>query len=331
MQWKIAIVNSSSFGRRFPDHLERLEKIGPVDRIRVAGDCHGAELAETLAPYNLVISSVTPFFDEEFFAHKRDLAAIVRHGIGYNNVDVPAATAAGTLLTIVSPLVERDAVAEGSVALLMDVMRHVSDSREAGNAGRWADRASFVGAGLSGKTLGIIGCGNIGSRVAEILGRGFGMEVIASDPVHRDEWAAAEGVSYVELDELLERADAISLNASLNETSLHILNADSLAKAARTPYIVNCARADLVDQPAMIAALDSGRVAGYACDVMHDEPPAPDDPYFNHANVVVTTHISAYTLECLRGMGEKCVADVERFVAGEPAVNSVNGAELGLA
>ena len=331
MDLKIAIVNSSSFGRRFPEHMERLRRIGTVERVRVAGDCHGAELAEALAPYDIVISSVTPFFDEEFFSVKRDLLAIVRHGIGYNNVDVPAATAAGTLLTIVSPLVERDAVAEGSVALLMDVMRHVSDSREAGNRGRWADRGSFVGAGLSGKTLGIVGCGNIGTRVAEILGRGFGMEVLACDPVPRPEWAEAEGVSYVGLDELLGRADAISLNASLNETSFHILDADALALAARTPYVVNCARADLVDQGAMLAALDSGRVAGYACDVMHDEPPAADDPYFNHANVVVTTHISAYTAECLRGMGDKCVADVERLVAGKAAVNSVNGAELGMA
>lgn len=324
MDYRIAIVNSSSFGRRFPAHLERLAALGEVERVTVPGDCHGTELAAALEGFNVVVSSVTPFFDAAFFAHKRDLLLISRHGIGYNNVDVEAATKAGTLVTIVDALVERDAVAEGAVALLMDVMRSVSDSREAANAGRWADRARFVGAGLTGKTLGVIGCGNIGTRVAEILGRGFGMRVLACDPAPHAHWAEREHVSYVSLGELLGRADAISLNASLNETSYHILDATQFARTKPGAYVVNCARADLVDQSAMLAALDAGTVAGYACDVMHDEPPRPDDPYFNHPKVVVTTHISAYTAECLEGMGEKCVRDVERLVAGEAPENAVN-------
>ena len=162
MDYKIAIVNSSSFGTRFPDQMERLQKIGTVERVRVAGDAHGAELVEALKDYNIIISSVTPFFDAEFFEHKTDLLLLSRHGIGYNNVDVKACNATGCILTTVSPLVERDAVAEGAVALLLDAMRQVSDSHVAANEGRWAERAKFVGNGVSGKTLGIIGCGNIG-------------------------------------------------------------------------------------------------------------------------------------------------------------------------
>jgi phosphoglycerate dehydrogenase-like enzyme len=326
MGLRIAIVNSSSFGRRFPEHIERLERLGQVERVRVAGDCHGEELAEALAPFDVAISSVTPFFDAEFFERKRDLRLIARHGIGYNNVDVEAAAACGCVVTIVSAEIERDAVAEGSVALLMDVMRHVSDSRVAASEGRWADRAQFVGAGLSHKVAGIIGCGNIGSRVAEILGGGFDMEVLACDPVRRDEWAGAHGVSYVSLDELLERADVVSMNASLNETSVGLLGASAFARMRRGAYVVNCARADLVDQDAMLAALDEGVVAGYATDVMHDEPPAADHPYLHHPKVLATTHISAYTVECLKGMGDKCVADVERLVAGEAPVNAVTPA-----
>ena len=136
MDYKIAIVNSSSFGTRFPDQMERLEKIGTVERVRVAGTAHGAELAEALKDYNIVISSVTPFFDAEFFEHKTDLVLLSRHGIGYNNVDVKACNATGCILTTVSPLVERDAVAEGAVALLCDAMRQVSDSHVAANDGR---------------------------------------------------------------------------------------------------------------------------------------------------------------------------------------------------
>lgn len=325
MDYKIAIVNSSSFGTRFPDQMERLEKLGEVTRVRVAGDCHGVELAEALKDFNIVISSVTPFYDAEFFEHKKDLLLLSRHGIGYNNVDVPALNATGGILTTVSPLIERDAVAEGAVATLNDVMRRVSDAHVAANEGRWADRAQFVGNSLSGKTLGIIGCGNIGTRVVEILKRGYDMRVLACDPKPRTEWAEKLGVEYTDLDTVVSECDVLTLNADLNPTSFHILNADAFAKMKKGVYVVDNARADLIDQQAMLAALEDGTVKGLAIDVMHDEPPAPDDPYFNHPKVLVTCHISAYTEECLREMGEKCTGDVERFVAGEEPVNEIRG------
>lgn len=324
MDYRIAIVNSSSFGTRFPDQMDRLRKIGDVERVRVAGTCCGAELAKALEGFNVVISSVTPFFDKEFFENKRDLVLLSRHGIGYNNIDIPAAEEAGCLVTTVSPLVERDPVAEGAVAILLDAMRRVSDSHVAANEGRWAERASFVGNGLSGKTLGIIGCGNIGSRVVEILARGYDMKVLACDPVHHDDWAAKLGVpfEYTDVDTVVANCDVLTLNADLNPTSFHILNADVFSKMKKGCYVVNNARADLIDQPAMLAALENGTVKALAIDVMHDEPPLPDDPYFNHPQVLVCPHISAYTEEGLRGMGEKCVGDVERFVNGEAPVNA---------
>lgn len=324
MVYRIAIVNSSSFGTRFPDQMDRLRKIGEVERVRVAGTCCGAELAKALEGFNVVISSVTPFFDKEFFENKRDLVLLSRHGIGYNNIDIPAAEEAGCLVTTVSPLVERDPVAEGAVAILLDAMRRVSDSHVAANEGRWAERASFVGNGLSGKTLGIIGCGNIGSRVVEILARGYDMKVLACDPVHHDDWAAKLGVpfEYADVDTVVANCDVLTLNADLNPTSFHILNADAFSKMKKGCYVVNNARADLIDQPAMLAALEDGTVKALAIDVMHDEPPLPDDPYFNHPQVLVCPHISAYTEEGLRGMGEKCVGDVERFVNGEAPVNA---------
>ena len=323
MEYKIAIVNSSSFGTRFPDHVRRLEKLGAVSRVRVAGDCHGEELAEKLAGYNVVISSVTPFYDAEFFEYKRDLLLLSRHGIGYNNVDVKALNATGGILTTVSPLIERDAVAEAAVATLMDRMRRVSDAHRAANEERWKDRASFVGNGLSGKTLGIIGCGNIGTRVVEILGRGFDMRVLVCDPKPRKAWAERLGVEYADLDTVVSECDVLSLNADLNPTSLHILDTEVLSKMRKGVYVVDNARADLIDQQAMLAALEDGTVEGLAIDVMHEEPPLPDDPYFNHPKVLVTCHISAYTEECLWQMGEKCTGDVERLVAGEEPENEI--------
>ena len=272
MDYRIAIVNSSSFGTRFPDQMDRLRKIGEVERVRVAGTCCGAELAKALEGFNVVISSVTPFFDKEFFENKRDLVLLSRHGIGYNNIDIPAAEEAGCLVTTVSPLVERDTVAEGAVAILLDAMRRVSDSHVAANEGRWAERASFVGNGLSGKTLGIIGCGNIGSRVVEILARGYDMKVLACDPVHHDDWAAKLGVpfEYADVDTVVANCDVLTLNADLNPTSFHILNTDAFSKMKKGCYVVNNARADLIDQPAMLAALEDGTVKALAIDVMHD-------------------------------------------------------------
>ena len=207
-------------------------------------------------------------------------------------------------------------------------MRQVSDSHVAANEGRWAERAKFVGNGVSGKTLGIIGCGNIGSRVVEILARGYDLKVLACDPVQHEDWAEglrAQGVdiTYTDLDTVVSSCDILTLNADLNPTSFHILNADCFAKMKKGVYVVNNARADLIDQPAMLDALADGTVKALAIDVMHDEPPAADDPYFNHPKVLVCPHISAYTEECLRGMGEKCVGDVERFVAGEEPVNEI--------
>ncbi|WP_303131929.1 D-isomer specific 2-hydroxyacid dehydrogenase family protein [uncultured Olsenella sp.] len=322
MDYRIAIVNSSSFGQYFPEHLDRLKAMGEVVRVRVSGDAHGRELAEALKGFNVVIASVTPFFDAEFFEAKRDLLLLSRHGIGFNNVDVVAACAAGTLVTTVPPKVERDAVAEGAVATLMDIMRRVSDSHVAANEGRWADRASFIGSGLSGKTLGIVGCGNIGSRIVEILSRGFDMRVLACDPVQHEMWADVLGVEYVDIDTVVSQCDVLTLNADLNPSSFHIIGERELSLMKKGVYVVDNARADLIDQQAMLRALDDGTVAGLAIDVMHDEPPALDDPYFNHPKVLVTTHISAYTAECLYGMGEKCVGDVERYVRGEAPVNA---------
>ncbi|WP_058270686.1 D-isomer specific 2-hydroxyacid dehydrogenase family protein [Olsenella massiliensis] len=324
MNYNIAIVNSSSFGQYFPEHLERLKALGSVERVRVAGDAHGKELADALRDFNVVIASVTPFFDAEFFDNKRDLLLLSRHGIGFNNVDVEAATKTGTLVTTVPPKVERDAVAEGTVATLMSLMRRVSDSHVAANEGRWADRASFIGAGLSGKTLGIVGCGNIGTRVVEILSRGFDMRVLACDPVRHEKWADVLGVEYADLDTVVSGCDVLSLNADLNPSSLHIIGEHALSLMKRGVYVVDTARADLIDQQAMLRALQDGTVAGLALDVMHDEPPAPDDPYFNHPKVLVTTHISAYTAECLRGMGDKVTGDVERLARGEEPVNAKN-------
>jgi len=324
MGHKIAIVNSSSFGRRFPDQMERLEKIGPVERFTFSIDTPGKELAEKLQGFDIIISSVTPFFTREFFEHKDQTLIISRHGIGYNNIDIEAATEKGTIVTIVSALVERDAVAENAVANLMSVMRQTYPAATAAKEGRWADRAKFVGHQITGKTVGVIGLGNIGSRVGEILKYGFNTRLLAYDPYQTKEQLEAKGAEAVTLDELLQQSDIISLNAFVDEKSYHLIGDREVGLMKDGVYITNAARGELWDQDAIIRGLDSGKIAGLAADVLEGEPVDETHPFFQYENVLVTPHTSAYTIECLRGMGEKVVTDVERAIIGQQPDNVVN-------
>lgn len=324
MAHKIAIINSSSFGRRFPDQMERLEKIGEIERFTFPIHTPGKELADKLQGYDILISSVTPFFKKDFFDHKDKTILISRHGIGYNNIDIEAATEKGTVVTIVSPLVERDAVAENAVAGLMAVMRQTVPAAKAAKEGRWTDRAQFVGHQLTGKTVGVIGFGNIGSRVGEILKYGFNTRLLAYDPHKSKEELEKIGAESVSLEELLQQADIISLNALIDESSYHLLSDKEFGMMKKGVYITNAARGELMDQDAVLKALDNGTIAGLSSDVLEGEPVDETHPFFKHDNVVVTPHTSAYTYECLRGMGEKVVSDVERMVNGEKPDNVVN-------
>lgn len=324
METKIAIVNSSSFGNIFPEHIERLEALGEVKRFTLPKDVGGKELAEHLQGYGIIIASVTAWYNEEFFEYKDKTLLISRHGIGYNNIDVAAATQKGTLVTKVSSLIEREAVAENAVALLMTVMRKVREASFKAKAGKWAERAKFVGNEIKGKTVGVIGFGNIGSRVGEILKNGFNAELIAYDPGLPTEQIKEKGATPVSLEELLGTADIISLNACITQDNYHLLSAREFALLKKHVFIVNTARGELMDETALRAALDNGTVAGIGLDVIEGEPITETHPLLAYENVVITPHTSAYTYECLYGMGDKVVTDVERVLAGKVPEDVIN-------
>ncbi|WP_392563236.1 D-isomer specific 2-hydroxyacid dehydrogenase family protein [Orbus wheelerorum] len=322
--YNIAVINSSSFGKYFPEHLQRLEKIGKVKSFTFDNNIDGKSLAEALEGFNIIITSVRPFFNKDFFAHKDALFLISRHGIGYNNVDIIAAKNHGTIVSIVPPLVERDAVAENAITNLLALVRKTVQSQDAVKGNEWSKRATFLGINVTGKTVGIIGCGNIGSRVAEIFKHGFNARILVTDPKVDNNWAIKHDIEIVELDYLLEHSDIISLNASLNDTSYNILNKREFSLIKKGVYITNTARAELINEAALLHALDENIVAGHATDVMYVEPSFNDNPLIKHPNVLVTPHTSAYTIECLQGMGEKCVSDVENLVKKAPLKNVVS-------
>lgn len=324
MSTRIAIVNSSSFGRIFPEHLTRLEALGQVDRFDLPKDMGGKELADKLMGYSVIIASVTALYNKEFFEYKDKTLLITRHGIGYNNIDVPAATEKGTFITKVEPPVEREAVAENAVSLLMTVLRQVIPASLKVKESKWAERAKFMGYEIKGKTAGVIGLGNIGSRVGEILKNGFNADLIAYDPNLTDEEIRERGAEPVSLDELLKRADIISLNAFVDKNSYHMLSEREFAIMKKGVYIVNTARGELMDQDSLIKALDEGIIGGLGADVIEGEPIGEHHPLLSYRNVVVTPHTSAYTYECLKGMGDKVVRDAEKVLRGENPDNVIN-------
>jgi lactate dehydrogenase-like 2-hydroxyacid dehydrogenase len=324
MSVKIAIVNSSSFGKTFPEHIERLKALGQVDRFDVPKDMGGKELAEKLMGYSIIIASVTAQYNKEFFEHKDETLLITRHGIGYNNIDVVAATEKGTIVTKVSALVEREAVAENAVALLMDVIRRVRPASLKAKEGKWAERAKFIGYEIKDKTAAVIGFGNIGSRVGEILKNGFNARLIAYDPNLSSDEIRARGAEPVSLEELLKTADIISLNAFVDSESYHMLSDEQFSLMKKGIFIVNTARGELMDQNALIKALNEGKIEGLGLDVIENEPIDENHPLLAYENVVITPHTSAYTYECLSGMGDKVVTDVERVLRGETPDTVIN-------
>jgi phosphoglycerate dehydrogenase-like enzyme len=318
MSVKIAIVNSSSFGRNFPDHLEKLKSFGEVDRFQFPYDMRGKELAHELMGYSIIIASVKPYYDKEFFQYKDKTLLITRHGIGYDNIDIKSAQEKGTYVTKVDGYVEREAVAESAVTLLLDVIRKVRAASLKVKEGKWSERASFMGCEIRDKVVGIIGIGNIGSRVCEILKYGFNAKVIAYDPYLAPGLIRERGAEPVKtLEELLKTADMISLNASLNAGNYHMLSTKEFSIMKKGVYIVDTARGELIDRDALMKALDDGIVAGVGMDVVENEPIDENHPLLAYENVIITPHISAYTRECLKGMGDKVVSDVEKVLNGE--------------
>lgn len=322
-KYKIAIVNSSSFGKKFPEHLKRLKKIGEVDYFSVDNEMNGKDLAVELKGYNIVIASVTPFFTKEFFEHKDELILITRHGIGYNNIDLEAAKSHNTIVSIIPALVERDAVAENNVTNLLALMRYTTQANQSVVEDRWEDRADFIGRTLYNKTVGIIGMGNTGSCVAETLRNGFRCEILGYDPYKSALYIESFGAKKVTLDNLLKESDVICLCANLNEENYHMISTNEIKKMKNNVYLSNSARGALLNEDAIVSGLKTGKIAGVATDVLEEEPGRKDHPYLQFQNVIMTPHTSAYTMECLEEMGNKCVRDVEDVIVGKLPERSV--------
>jgi D-3-phosphoglycerate dehydrogenase len=278
------------------------------------------KLAEIIGNYDgLAIRSATKVTDK-ILANAKNLKVVGRAGIGVDNVDIPAATAKGVIV-MNTPFGNSITTAEHAVAMMFAVAREIPAADASTQAGKW-EKNRFMGVEITGKTLGIIGCGNIGSIVAD-RAIGLRMRVVAFDPFLTPERAKDMGVEKVELDELLARADFITLHTPMTAQTKNILSAENLAKTKKGVRIVNCARGGLVDEVALRAALDSGHVAGAAFDVFSVEP-ATENPLFGHPNVVCTPHLGASTTEAQENVALQVAEQMSDYLMRGAISNAVN-------
>ncbi|MET3352985.1 UNVERIFIED_ORG: D-3-phosphoglycerate dehydrogenase [Xanthobacter viscosus] len=278
------------------------------------------KLAEIIGNYDgLAIRSATKVTPK--ILQKADrLKVIGRAGIGVDNVDLPAATAKGVIV-MNTPFGNSITTAEHAIAMMFALAREIPAADASTQAGKW-EKNRFMGVEVTAKTLGIIGCGNIGSIVAE-RGVGLKMKVIAFDPFLSVERALDLGVEKVELDDLLARADFITLHTPLTEKTKNILSAQNIAKTKKGVRIINCARGGLVDEAALRDALDSKHVAGAAFDVFTVEP-AEQNPLFGHPNVVCTPHLGAATTEAQENVALQVAEQMSDYLLTSAISNAVN-------
>ncbi|HKS87879.1 MAG TPA: phosphoglycerate dehydrogenase [Stellaceae bacterium] len=256
----------------------------------------------------------------ELLAAADALKVVGRAGIGVDNIDVAAATARGVVV-MNTPHGNAITAAEHTLAMMFALARQIPAADRSTRAGKW-EKSRFMGVELYGKTLGIIGCGNIGAIVAE-RAQGLKMRVVAYDPFLSPERAIELGVERVKFDELLARADFITLHTPLNDTTRGIIDAAAIARMKPGVRLVNCARGGLIVEADLAAALAEGRIAGAAIDVFVDEP-ARDNPLFGHDNLVATSHLGAATGEAQENVAVQIAEQMADFLLTGAVANAVN-------
>ncbi|MFD9454891.1 phosphoglycerate dehydrogenase [Streptomyces sp. NPDC059985] len=297
-----------------------VEALGPDFEVRHCAGADRAELLAALPAADAVLVRSATRMDAEAIAAGTRLKVIGRAGVGLDNVDVTAASRAGVMV-VNAPTSNIVSAAELTVGLLLAVARNIPQADAALKEGHW-QRSRFTGVELSGKTLGIVGLGRIGTLVARRMAP-FGMRLIAHDPYVRPGYAEAAGVRVVELDELLATSDFLTVHLPKTPETAGLIGFEALHRVKPGVRIVNAARGGIVDEAELYAALKEGRVAGAAVDVFSSEP-CTDSPLFELDNVVVTPHLGAGTAEAQERAGVSVAASVRRALSGRFVPEAVN-------
>jgi len=260
-------------------------------------------------------------FPAEIIRGAKQLKVIAKHGVGYDNIDVKAATECGVVVTF-TPAANSQSVAEHALALMLAVARRIGDFSRDMALKNLQSQKLYQGVELAGKVLGVIGVGGAGGRLAKMAGAGLGMHAIGFDP-YKDPWP--EGIEKMRtLDELLARADFVSIHVPLTPETKNLINAAALAKMKPGAILVNTARGGIVDEAVLGEAIRQARIAGAALDVVVDEPVKANHPLAGMRNILLTSHVAGITEEAMIGMATTAADDALRVLRGERPKYPVN-------
>ena len=260
----------------------------------------------------------------ELIASAPNLRVIAKHGVGYDNIDVAAATAK-RIVVVNTPKANSLSVSEHILSLMLCLANHVCKADRDLKAGRFQTRNDYVGVELNGKTVGVVGLGRIGSETARKCRVGFGMNVIAYDPYVADETFVLTGLGRAEtLDQLLRESDFVILCIPFSMSTNGMIGARELSLMKSGSYLVNTARGGIVDEVALYDCLSEGRIAGAAIDAFVQEPPPVNSPLLSLSNLIATPHVAGQTAEAMRRMASDMAEEIVRVLRGERALHAVN-------
>ena len=299
--------------------LERLDQMNDVHYDMKLG-LNQAELRAIIPDYDALIIRSDTQVTAELLAAAPNLKLVGRAGIGVDNIDIEAATMRGVIV-MNTPGANSVATAEHTMALMLAASRHTAHSHISLIAGEWR-RSDFVGTELFGKTLGIIGFGRVGRLVAT-RAQAFGMEIVAYDPFVSEEVGREMGVTLVDLEDLLPQADYITLHTAVTPKTAKLINAATISQMKEGVILINVARGKLIDEPALVASLQSGKVKAAGVDVYSGEPPA-DNPLIGLPNVVHTPHLGASSMEAQRNVATQIVEQMVDALRGTDFRNALN-------
>jgi len=312
-----------------PIHQDAVELLRGVAEVVVSDKPLRSEdeLMNVVKDFDAVISMGVEPFTKRVLENSSRLLIVARHGVGYDNIDVDAATRLGIWVTI-TPVEELfDAVADHAIALLLCITRKICVADSFVRLGKWFekpfDKQLFIGIGLRGKTLGIVGLGRIGARIAE-RAKGFGLKVIYYDIERKIELEKRLGVEFSQFDYLLKNSDFIVVSVPLTEKTRGLIGERELYMMKQNAILINISRGAVVDHKALVKALKSGRLAGAALDVFHVEPIPPTDEIVKLPNTVLTPHIAWLTEESRRAMAMRAAENVIKVLNGEEPLDAIN-------
>ncbi len=312
------LVTPTSFGVSDPALRARLEdEVGEVDYNAGGKPLSAGELRERIAGVDGFIAGLDEI-DRSVIEAADRLKVIARYGVGFDNIDLGAAREKGIVVTN-APGANAASVAELAVGLMIALMRNIPQAVDATKAGGWP---RLKGISLEGAYVGLVGFGAIGQETARRLA-GFGCPIMAYDPVIDEAAAAALGVEVASYDDLIREADILSLHAPLTLETHHMVDADLLSRMKPGSFLVNTARGGLIDEAAVLAALESGRLGGVALDVFAQQPPDPDNPLLAHPRVIATPHMGSHSNSAANAMGRAALHDCLAVLRGEEPLHRV--------